>query len=228
MSREKFTNLSIFLGQSTQVSQIIYHYYTMLYVKLHLIFLVISIQLNAILNCQLPYFPIEISRTAECSECNKWLFFIGSILLGFTMFYTGQFKIKYFTMWVGLVLLSWFDDKEYLLLHLFGVFIMFVGLYISINGSSTPKEDLKLILFAIIIYLIRIVLKVIVVFLFEIDTYSIRDIIEKIILIMYYGGSVCESPFLTIMVFRVCGVLQWIVFIMVATVLRYQNLLVIN
>lgn len=86
----------------------------MFLVKIHLLVLVILIQTIALLNTTsaLPYFPIEVSRTAECGELNQWIFPLGVLSLGLTMYLTNYLKAKYSIAWFGLLLLAWFDDKN--------------------------------------------------------------------------------------------------------------------
>ena len=196
----------------------------MFWIKAHLFILVISIQLIALLTENtLPYFPIEISRTAETGELNRILFPIGALTLGITLCLINQFKLKYFVSWLGLVVLSYFDDKRYHLLHMLGVLIMFIGFALIGMNSRTKNADLVVILCAVLIYLIRILIRVIVVALLEVETHQMFNIYVigmKILEISYTGTVACRNPVHTLTIFRISGVLQWLTFVMIASILE--------
>jgi hypothetical protein len=127
----------------------------------------------------------------------------------------GEWYPKYFTSFLGLFILALFDDKTNWFLHMSGVLVMLIGaLYIVlISNDMWPR----LILFAssLILYLARIITKVFIVATLESKTYSLNDIFTKSIDIMYYGATVCIYPQYTIPIFRVAGILQWVVFYLI-------------
>lgn len=190
-------------------------------IKVHLFVLVVIIQSIALIKeTTLPYFPIEISRTAATGELNKTLFPLGILSLGVTFWMTGEFKLQYILSWIGLIILSYFDDKNYFLLHMFGVFIMIVGVILIGLYSKTRYADLIIVLCAIMIYAVRVVMKLLVVIILEVNSndmfnfIKIKQVIEQI---MFEG--ICRYPVHTLIVFRICGLLQWILFAMLVSII---------
>lgn len=186
------------------------------WVYIHLLLIFFSVTFNALRDPTLPYYPIEISRMAATGDLNKILFPISIISLGLTLWLTGDFR-KCLLSWVGLVILSVFDDKKFLLLHMLGVFVMVIG--VIVIGFNSSTADLVIVMCALMLYVVRIALRVIVVCSLEYEQggnlidilFVIKDRMQQI---MYVGAAACKYPQHTLMVFRVCGVLQWIIFMM--------------
>ena len=193
----------------------------MFWVKVHLFVLVVIVQTIALFKeTTLPYFPIEISRTAATGDLNKTLFPLGILSLGITFWMTGEFKLQYLLSWIGLFILSYFDDEKYFLLHMFGVFIMIVGVILIGLYSKTRYADLIIVLCAMIIYAVRVIMKLLVVMLLEVnanDMFNFIKIKQVIDQIMFAG--ICQYPLQTLTVFRICGVLQWIIFVMLVSII---------
>ena len=96
---------------------------------------------------------------------------------------------------------------------------MVLGLIYSIYVSAPGRKEWTVLALAILIFMVRVGLKIIIVILLE-EPNSFWDVFDKIFMIMYNGASACKSPFITIMVFRLCGILQWLVFYMFTTLLK--------
>ena len=99
-------------------------------------------------------------------------------------------------------------------LHMIGVGMMgsCVTIHLLIHGDTFQHW---LLAFAAGVWLLRLVLKVTVVWLYEVD--SLWDVPERARHIMYTGR--CKEPGKTLVVFKAAGALQWLVFASILSVL---------
>lgn len=197
----------------------------MKWVKLHLLVIVLMVQATALFwerDEPLPYFPIEISRTAATGVLNRWLFLLAILSLGVTL-HLRRLLERYRLVWIALLFLAWFDDKHHPLSHQISVGLLFLGLIHALSQDLLPGDEKSrlrhaekyapVIFGAAAIYVARVVMKVLVVLLFELETYGgPLVILERVMTIMHHGSAVCLTPWVTINVFRLCGVMQWLVF----------------
>lgn len=149
-----------------------------------------------------PYFPIEISRCASASERSLWIFRIGSILTSLMLFYERGFW-NHLVACFGFIMLAWFDDVNYYVLHVAGVLIMMLG--------AIPLVSWRVTACALLVFGIRIVMKILMIVSFEKrDPFVIFDQIRMIML----NGAPHSNPAWddAISVFRVTGAMQWISF----------------
>jgi hypothetical protein len=185
---------------------------SLFYTKILLLLFVLIIQSVALLYGAVPYFPIEISRTAEASPINLWLFPLCVIILPCLMLLCHEFHNKYIISLIGLILLALFDDKRHWLMHMIGIFIMVLGTFVIILYSGEARERCMLLCCALMLYVTRVVMKAFIVATVELNTFSLQAIFIKSMDIMYEGASYCQYPQYTLPVFQIGGLLQWIVF----------------
>jgi hypothetical protein len=185
------------------------------YTKLTILCIVTTLQTVALRWGSVPYFPIEISRTAQASIINQWVFPIASVLLPLVMVQTNEWDNKYIPSLFGLILLAYFDDKTHLVMHQIGVVIMvFCALNVIIYAPDYWNRFM-LFLCALALLLTRIVLKVFIVSTVELGSYSPQAIMMKSIQIMYDGAYACQYPQYTIPIFQLGGLLQWVTFYLI-------------
>lgn len=145
---------------------------------------------------------------------NLWVFPLGVSLLPLLMMSAGEWQDKYILSIVGLMILAMFDDVRYLALHQIGVTIMGIGALSSIVTASDWKNRLVLLVCAGGLYVCRIIMKVLMMWI-EVGVLDFSKIFSASIQIMYRGSVACVHPQYTLPVFRVCGLMQWLVFYLV-------------
>lgn len=171
---------------------------------------------------RLPYFPIEISRAAA-----QYPTFFASGITG--IFIVSCMEIATFPQnswsslfpWSGLLLLAWFDDRHYWVIHMIGVANMILGLLI--NTYATPWAWLWIGL-ACGIYILRLVIKWVVLVFIECEHHlTLQTMVQylfspmklrqmtKLGLHLMYTGDFTDP--LSKLGFQLGGVFQWIVFI---------------
>jgi hypothetical protein len=158
----------------------------------------------------LPYFPIEISRAAAdggpaASFAFKVGFLFGPPLL-LLLGLSPSISLYTFAAYIGLQFITFFDDVQHWRVHMFGVMLMSLG-----AGAHIVFEKgghINLLVVAAVVWLLRLALKFLVVVWIEQE--PIAQAGAKGMYIMYTGR--CKEPQVTLSVFRLCGVLQWIAF----------------
>jgi hypothetical protein len=183
---------------------------------IHILITILLTQIVALLSndSTLPYFPIEISRTVASSFWSKTVFTIGILSLSFYLSET----LSLFPLWSGLCIVAIFDDFHYWYLHMFGALSLFPGalFHVLIKNGTIPQLKMATFACAVSIYVLRLVLKFIIIFVVELDisVFQMMDIsywelvISRAKYIMYNGST----NKVTLAVFRVAGVMQWLVF----------------
>jgi hypothetical protein len=164
------------------------------------LFLIAATWIGSYIDNNVPYFPIEISRTAASGPYGYYGLCAGTLLLCPYV----QGRSDGWISWIGLVILAIIDDKMSWTLHMTGVCIMFIGIMLKTDTS-------KMIAFMLfgMLFMFRLVLRNVPVCLFEVDEITIGNIIAKNKEIMYTGR--CNSE-ITLLMFKLSGVLQWVVF----------------
>jgi hypothetical protein len=148
-----------------------------------------------------PYFPIEISRTANGPN-SGWVFSIGITLSVITLLFEHPLSLGIGILIVGILLLAWIDDETSHFWHMFGVLLLPIGAFFVVDW----KRAWVPLLCATLMWIGRLFIKsMAVVFL---ENIAIRDAAVEGIAIMYHGDA--KDPF-TLVLFKVTGVLQWIV-----------------
>jgi hypothetical protein len=162
------------------------------------LFLIAATWIGSYIDGSVPYFPIEISRTAASGRYGYFGLCLGTIV--FCPYIQG--RADGWISWIGLLILALVDDKMSWNVHMLGVFIMLFGVALS-NVNLTLLFLLGLLFFS------RVVIRFIVVSAYEVNHVTIHNIIQKNKEIMYSGK--CAYP-ITLLVFKLSGVLQWVCF----------------
>lgn len=188
--------------------------------KIHLFITIILTQISSLLYNEIPYFPIEISRTAaDGGAITKYIFNIGLTSIIITLIMTNNINKETVLLWIGLSIIALFDDKQHWIMHNIGVLILFI--VAILNAYRVGGKAVLLVLMAIAINVIRIGFRILAVLYFELNL-TIIDLIKKPTMIydiftlsktiMYKGYHICLTPSITIPVFKISGVLQWVSF----------------
>jgi len=197
----------------------------MFHTKILLLWCILATWTAAFRDRSLPYFPIEISRTATGS-LSKNVFRYGVSLCTLAMLYESTTRVDYIA-WAGLLLLAWVDDVTSLQWHQVGVAVMGFGVLLKALLSENISYNILLFITAAIIYALRLLIKVGVLVVLEFrkplnaDTllgilWNVENFRDKLLAqayaIMFKGESRAEHPKASIYLFSLCGVLQWLVF----------------
>ena len=190
-------------------------------VKLHLLAAVIATQAVALYDGAVPFFPIEISRTAASSPRATNTLATGFATLIVTMIYTKTLDAVTFSLWLGLMVIALVPDSVSWTVHMLGV----VALVAAACAHVYRRRQIALVpplLCALAIYGIRIVFKLVL--LFTVDKQVIAAAasnklsiaFERSMDIMMRGPLAYNNdPELWNLVgptFKICGVLQWAAF----------------
>lgn len=185
-------------------------------VKLHLLITIICTQVAALL-FNVPYFPIEISRTAASGPISSLVFRFGLFSLIVTLLLTGTLNNQTLLLWLSLSMIALFNDKSYFWIHMLGFGIM---LALSTYQAITRPLSLRLLILALSLYLLRLVGKFMVLVLLEMPPCNRVDFLSKEYYlavyhkhmhIMYFGvKSGLRHPRITMLIFKASAVLQWI------------------
>jgi hypothetical protein len=193
-------------------------------IKAHVFVTVVLTQLTALYaDDHIPYFPIEVSRTAAGPYASM-VFRAGILSCVLVMFFFKALRLDTFALWVSLCIIALFDDVHFWLEHMLGVVLMMLVAAFAAYKSGT--NALAPLLAAMCVYAGRIVLKVLVILLFEkLPTWSNWVDFPGIILarhqdIMYRGARACTNPDAVMPVVKFCGVLQWAVFYAVSFIFQ--------
>lgn len=149
-----------------------------------------------------PYFPIEINRTAT-GNLSYWPFAFGGVVSLYWVNDVGDA-----IAWLGYAFLTLVDDKTSWALHTVGVAVMIVGLIYKVSN-----DPVKLVYVVSIggLFAARIVAKLLVVWAAELDfAMSFSAVTGEMRRIMLEGT--CRRPELTLMVMKITGVMQWLCF----------------
>lgn len=216
------------------------HWPAWTWTKRALLGLIVTIQGIALYSSELPYFPIEVSRTAATTTLNRYLFPSGVVALpAVARFVDGApwAQLQHYVLaWAGLVCVAWYDDVQYPVAHVISVLVMVMGLVRARHQNTTHRlmrgggsrtsssskitnlieSDDKLFVHAVALYCWRGVMKTLAVTQLEGVAWWPIDIVKYCVAI---GQGVLRPSSVTLNVFRLCGALQWGVFYMLSSVL---------
>lgn len=187
------------------------------YVKAHLLATILATQVSALIWGKVPYFPIEISRTAASGPIPLTIFRIGIVSVIATLFITKSLNIQTFVVWISLSTICLFDDVNYWALHMSGVAgLLLVSIYsIYLRGRACLAPCIM----AIVIYGLRNLMKITLIALMEIDKEKsfkfmskewMQDQFTRHMAIMYNGEKACLNPNYLMPAFKISAVLQWV------------------
>jgi hypothetical protein len=190
------------------------------YLKLHLLATVILTQSASVWSGDVPYFPIEISRTASSSALPLLVFRTGVAIVPVTLWFTrtiSSVRLPIVLAWIGLAMIAGFDDVKWMKMHVAGIVVLILA---SVFAMLDKKGDGALfILTALLIYAIRIPLKIGAVAWYEFDQLPMGNIwaLVKLLVgrhmeIMFKGPGACRDPIHVMPIFKICAVLQWVAF----------------
>lgn len=166
-----------------------------------------------------PYFPIELSRTAT-GRYSAWIFSLGLTLsCACLLWETKDPLLTYALLVAGVLLLCWVTDEQSHSLHMLGVYMAFVG---AIWAKRASAESALILTFAVCLFLFRLVMKVMVIVVFEFQapvSWDVKAIFHEALRIMNTG--VVRNPS-SLVVFQAAGVLQWVVIWMAYQALATQ------
>ena len=184
----------------------------------------------------MPYFPIEISRTASTGHFSQLVFKWGVASILFTLVYESFFAKSaaantaaedptLFLVWLGILIAAWIPDRESMVIHGMGVLIIILAVAIKVFSSEAHLVQRNLCIFscALGIESARMLVKGFVVWFVELDggkvwdpfayvlaVYNYHEITRHIMKVMFEGVDHAVVPALTIPVLRVTGVMQWL------------------
>ena len=176
--------------------------------KIHLLVTIVATQLVALFyeRSSVPYFPIEISRTAASGPLALGTFRIGIGSLILSLVWTGHVTHITLGLWVCLSTVALFDDVSNWT-HMVGV----AGIFLHMALQALSNEPLP-ILGALVIYCLRFALDMVTLIVYEDCPLSPTQLAAKHKEIMYNGAPACKRPDVTLQVYRLGGVMQWIAF----------------
>lgn len=187
-------------------------------VKAWLAVTVLITQTIALCKRSVPYFPIEISRTVAANETTKYAFLFGVVSLLLPIMYTGDY-LTYMPVWCALVMLAYYDDKSAWTVHMLGVAMALVCASFRIYEHG--MIGVNIIALASTAYLSRVIIKLVCVNSLEFgrgsivllyDTKAYKNAFQKSMAITRNGAEKCNYPRVTLAVFKLGGVLQWLAF----------------
>lgn len=196
-------------------------------IRTHLLISIVWIQCIGLKHGNVPYFPIEISRTAASCAMTKSIFLLTAVTLGGTLLQLRAFDndLDMFGMWVGLFIVAMYPDDESWGAHMFGLAVLVFGFVVKAYKCQNRRHALKIVVSALALYLLRIVLKVAVVWWYCAPT-GVMDIAHVSLGIMFKGASAClatENAPLLIPVFQMGGLMQFVVFYLLSMVLEVDS-----
>ncbi len=185
---------------------------------LYVFLVIVATAAAALLYGNVPYFPIEISRLAAsghwASHIFKWGLAVIPILFFVFPISSGDPVLVF--IFLNLQLVTFWNDVDHWFIHMLGVVGMGISATVHVLLTWTPEKAF-ILLIAIVIWMVRLILKATMVVLYEApEKYTPYSVGKRSVSIMYTGK--CNNPY-TLQVFKLCGVLQWIVFALIMTVI---------
>lgn len=178
--------------------------------KWHVLLTVLLTQALAYWKGNLPYFPIEVSRTAASDPLALNAFRIGILTLIFTLQTTEPYHTAKLFVWLALVCIAVFDDENYKMLHVVG--LVMLGFGMAWLAALRKPYGWPILLTAAVIYGIRLVFKFGVLYWFEMDRLDFVGAGHLALAIMSKGQASCKHAPVVLPIFQICGVLQWCCF----------------
>ncbi len=204
----------------------------MLAVKIHLLVTILCTQAFSVYEGRVPYFPIEISRTAAESARGLLALQAGVFTLIATLQATGTLTNSTSLLWVGLMFVAFCPDTTQPGLHVFGLLIVASACALQVydKAAADPKANIWVlaspILCAAAIFAFKIALRTVALILVDWQnlpnqsSYPFEGMLALIVRsrrLLFEGEMVYPLPQAykwAIMkpVLQVCGILQWVTF----------------
>lgn len=178
-----------------------------------LLIVIICTQITSIFYGGIPYFPIEISRSAASPYANI-VFKIGVLSLFPTLVYEKMYHL--IGVWIGVLIAAFFDDVNYWTLHTFGVAMIFFSPIPFLNLSHvTFRERLLMLMVGFVIFVVKISFKFLAIWIIELNgELNVTKIFYTGLQVMYNGS---KNPGVVV-IFQMTGVLQWLSFYIVSKI----------
>lgn len=163
------------------------------------------------------FWPIELSRIASSGQYSLYWFRFLAITLGYHLFTVDLKTNSVIFIWFSLLAIVFFDDVNYFWLHLLGVYCLIASVIAygleTWNFPNSLNKGVVICCFCLI-WIVRSVMKIAVIYFFEMEnrTLSFVSISEVAKNIMYNGPESCINPQITMVFFKLAGVLQWVSF----------------
>lgn len=195
-------------------------------VKLHILLTVLLTQCAALFwDRAVPYFPIEVSRTAAAGPRALAFFRVGMLSLGMTLWSCGLLRAPYIAGWLSLIAIALFDDVHYRVLHSLSVAALGCSALAMLSHSTQWGHDVYYMSMAGTLHLLRWASKLAAMLIFEpwphrsipLITALVKKVMRLHDAILYRGHPASAG---TLFVFRCCGVLQWVVFYLLSATLH--------
>ncbi len=165
-----------------------------------------------------PYFPIEISRLAASGRIASHIFKFGLAIIPalYVLFPISSDDPVMLFAFLSLQLVTFWNDVDHWFIHMLGVGGICISVTVHVLLTWTRVKVFILIV-AAVIWTVRLILKALMVVLYEKpEKYTLYSVGMTAGSIMYTGK--CNNPY-SLHVFRVCGVLQWVVFALFMTII---------
>jgi len=194
-------------------------------IKAHVLATIVATQIVALLvDRSVPYFPIEVSRTAASGPTALCTMRVGFVLLLPVLVWQQQLTMPTLWLWAALVCIAVADDVRYWTVHMLGVAMMLPPLVVGAWSRSAMVP----VLVGVSLYLFRLVIKTTVLIVYEVPVgeqraqykqgiqtwlrWLVAKVMERGMAVMYRGADACQHPSVVMPVFKICGVLQWVAF----------------
>ncbi|MBX9636665.1 MAG: hypothetical protein K2Q45_03850 [Nitrosomonas sp.] len=183
-----------------------------------------------------PYFPIEISRTASTGRYAQHVFKWGITSIVLSLVYEHLFLDSVWFIWLGIMTAAWFTDKDHLYIHGAGVLLIVASVFYNVwyvSEAHLLQRRICIFTCALALEAGRMALKGYVVWFVELDGGVIwspyayfnalwmhQDIARHVLKLMFTVDPIQEVaivPSLTVPVLKVTGVMQWLAFYLMTT-----------
>ena len=186
--------------------------------KAHLLVVIVLVQIVALYDGQVPYYPTEISRTVASSDSAGAIFKAGVLTLPLTLWLSGSAHLQSFGVWAALMIIACYDDVDSWGLHMAGVGLLGA---VAVCNTWTKGIDAALPLCAaFLLFGLRVVFKFLAILLFELPLLKVdwKDQSFLHVLVQTYASCMYNGPLSrsSLPMFKLGGVLQWVVFYLLA------------
>jgi hypothetical protein len=181
-------------------------------VFLYLLFCICATIISAFVLRATPYFPIEISRCAASHSISQQCLTFGALTAPLVYFLTSNTpSLLAYAAFGGLIVLSLFNDVAFFLIHNFGVFMIFLAAVMQVVVSGQHFLNL---FSALVILGLRLASKLTAMIFLE--NRRLSEAMHYAKQIMIFRAAPRHSA--TLLVFRICGALQWLSFLLLAQI----------